>query len=58
MFLQSDLDDVSITAKPSSQVADAILGNEMFTHYDRPQIARRLVYCRGFVYCIIMNFIY
>ncbi|KIY52907.1 clathrin heavy chain [Fistulina hepatica ATCC 64428] len=35
--LQTRLLEMNLTHAP--QVADAILGNEMFTHYDRPRIA-------------------
>ncbi|KAI3653844.1 hypothetical protein MP228_001791 [Amoeboaphelidium protococcarum] len=35
--LQTRLLEMNLMSAP--QVADAILGNEMFTHYDRPQIA-------------------
>lgn len=35
--LQTRLLEINLTNAP--QVADAILGNEMFTHYDRPRIA-------------------
>lgn len=35
--LQTRLLEMNLMNAP--QVADAILGNEMFTHYDRPRIA-------------------
>jgi clathrin heavy chain len=35
--LQTRLLELNLVHAP--QVADAILGNEMFTHYDRPRIA-------------------
>lgn len=35
--LQTRLLEMNLVHAP--QVADAILGNEMFTHYDRPRIA-------------------
>lgn len=35
--LQTRLLEMNLLQAP--QVADAILGNDMFTHYDRPQIA-------------------
>lgn len=35
--LQTRLLEMNLLNAP--QVADAILGNEMFTHYDRPRIA-------------------
>ena len=35
--LQTRLLEMNLVNAP--QVADAILGNEMFTHYDRPRIA-------------------
>jgi clathrin heavy chain len=35
--LQTRLLEMNLIHAP--QVADAILGNEMFTHYDRPRIA-------------------
>jgi clathrin heavy chain len=35
--LQTKLLEMNLMHAP--QVADAILGNEMFTHYDRPHIA-------------------
>ena len=35
--LQTRLLEVNLVNAP--QVADAILGNEMFSHYDRPRIA-------------------
>ena len=35
--LQTKLLEMNLVHAP--QVADAILGNEMFTHYDRPRIA-------------------
>lgn len=35
--LQTKLIEMNLMAAP--QVADAILGNQMFTHYDRPHIA-------------------
>lgn len=38
-FLQTKLLEINFLGG-SPQVADAILGNEMFTHYDRPYIAR------------------
>mmetsp|Transcript_21954 Transcript_21954/g.32005 ORF Transcript_21954/g.32005 Transcript_21954/m.32005 type:complete len:1722 (-) Transcript_21954:178-5343(-) len=38
-FLQTKLLEINLMGG-SPQVADAILGNEMFTHYDKPRIAR------------------
>ena len=37
-FLQTRLLEMNLLAAP--QVADAIMGNQMFTHYDRPHIAQ------------------
>eukprot|EP00163_Fabomonas_tropica_P025672 TRINITY_DN4486_c0_g1_i1.p1 TRINITY_DN4486_c0_g1~~TRINITY_DN4486_c0_g1_i1.p1 ORF type:complete len:1704 (-),score=653.64 TRINITY_DN4486_c0_g1_i1:69-5180(-) len=37
-YLQTRLLEINLQAVPN--VADAILGNEMFTHYDRPRIAQ------------------
>merc|ERR1712226_1172425 len=36
--LQTRLLEMNLLAAP--QVADAIMGNQMFTHYDRPHIAQ------------------
>jgi clathrin heavy chain len=46
-LLQTRLLELNLFHAP--QAADAILGNEMFTHYDRPICARRLVYSNVYV---------
>jgi clathrin heavy chain len=57
--LQTRLLEMNLVHAP--QVADAILGNEMFTHYDRPRIAnlcekagllQRVRICFAFFYLI------
>ena len=36
---QAHLLVINLVHAPHPEVADAILGNKMFTHYDRPRIA-------------------